>query len=138
MKEKLRRFFAGRYGNDQFNQCLTWTALAVLILSMCLTGVANGIPSSILWYLSIIALVYSIVRSFSKNIYKRQAENAVYLKKTAGIRGWFRMRKQRFRDRKTYKYLTCPDCRAQLRVPKGKGKLRVTCKKCGRQFEAKS
>ena len=45
---------------------------------------------------------------------------------------------QRFALRKTYRYFSCPHCRQQVRVPKGRGKISITCPKCGTQFIKKS
>ncbi len=35
-----------------------------------------------------------------------------------------------------YNFFTCPRCRAALRVPKGKGRIKITCPKCGEKFLA--
>lgn len=33
-----------------------------------------------------------------------------------------------------YTVVDCPDCKTRLRIPKGKGKLKVNCPKCSRSF----
>ena len=75
---------------------------------------------------------------FSKNFEKRRKENERYLqlkyKLTSGFRNWNDRRKQS-RD---YVFFRCPSCHAMLRVPRGKGKIRVTCRKCGNAFEKKT
>ena len=125
------RFMAGRYGSDQLNRFLSFLALALLVLNLFFRG-------ALLWVLAVAALLLCYVRMFSRNLDKRRAENARYLrlryKITGEVRGWMDRQKQR-RD---YRFFRCPDCRAMLRVPRGKGKIRVTCRKCGNAFEKRT
>lgn len=131
MKEKLMRFMAGRYGGDQLGRFLSFAALVLIVLNLLFR-------SALLWLLAVAALVWSYVRIFSRNLDKRRAENARYLRMkyrvTGAVRGWLDRQKQR-RD---YCFFRCPACRAMLRVPRGKGKLRVTCRKCGNAFERRT
>ena len=131
MKEKFLRFMAGRYGADQFSRFLSFVALALIVLNLFFR-------SSVLWVLGLAVLVLTYVRMFSKNYEKRRKENERYLqlkyKLTSGFRNWNDRRKQS-RD---YVFFRCPSCRAMLRVPRGKGKIRVTCRKCGNAFERKT
>ncbi len=131
MKEKFYRFMAGRYGADQFTRFLSIAALVLIVLNLFFR-------SGVLWVLGLAALVFSYFRMFSKNHEKRRKENERYLrlreKLTCGVRNWAERQKQR-RD---YVFFRCPACRAMLRVPRGKGKIRVTCRKCGNAFERKT
>lgn len=131
LKEKFYRFMAGRYGADQFSRFLSFLALALIVLNLILR-------SSSLWLLGLVALVLVYVRMFSRNLEKRRRENERYLqlknRLTGGVRNWVDRQKQR-RD---YVFFRCPSCRAMLRVPRGKGKIRVTCRKCGNAFERKT
>lgn len=138
MKEKLRRFMQGRYGYDAFSRFLVWASIILLLVSLFTGKVLGGRLSSILWLLAIAAVAYSYFRVFSKNIYKRQAENGAYQRIMGRIKAFFRGLGRRWRDRRDYKYFHCPACRTALRVPRGKGRVRITCKKCGKQFEAKT
>ena len=130
-KEKLNRFMAGRYGQDQLSRFLSAAALVLIVLNLFLR-------SGILWLLGIAALVCVYLRMFSRNFEKRRQENERYLrakyKLTGGVRNWADRQKQR----KDYVFFRCPGCRAMLRVPRGKGKIRVTCRKCGNAFERKT
>ena len=130
-KEKFMRFMAGRYGADQLSRFLMFAAIVLVVVNIFLR-------SGLLWLLSIAALVCVYVRMFSKNHEKRRRENERYLQMkyrlTGGARNWLDPRKQR-RD---YVFFRCPSCRAMLRVPRGKGKIRVTCRKCGNAFERKT
>ncbi len=131
MKEKFIRFMAGRYGADQFSRFLSFVALALIVLNLF-------IRSNVLWILGFAALVFTYVRMFSKNFARRRKENEAYLrlknKLTGGFRNWNDRRKQS----KDYVFFRCPGCHAMLRVPRGKGKIRVTCRKCGNAFEKKT
>ena len=84
------------------------------------------------------ALIYCMWRVLSRDIYKRQKENAWYYEKQQAVFRWFRSLKDRWQQRKDYKFFRCPSCHALLRVPKGKGKLQLTCRKCGNRFERKT
>ena len=131
MKEKFYRFMAGRYGGDQFSRFLSVVTLIFFVLGLIL-------KSSLFWVLALAALVFSYVRTFSKKIEKRRAENGKYLqiryKLTNGFKNW----RERQKQRKDYCFFRCPSCRAMLRVPRGKGKIRVTCRKCGNAFERRT
>lgn len=124
----------GRCGTDQFSRFLLILTLTLIVLSWFF----NGVIQSIFSLLSIVSLVYCYYRILSKDIYKRQKENAWYLKKERAFFAWFRSLKDRWIQRKDYKFFRCPSCRTLLRVPKGKGKILLTCRKCGNRFERKS
>ena len=130
MKEKLQRFMWGRYGNDRFNQFLMIVALVCLALSF--------FGLRIFYVLALALLIYVYYRMFSKNISKRSAENQWYLKKEMKVRGWWQRKKRDFAQRKDYKIFKCPKCGQKLRVPRGKGKIAIRCRKCGEEFVRKT
>lgn len=130
MREKLQQFMTGRYGADQFGQFLNIVVLVLLVLS--LLGVPLASP------LGLGLLIYEMYRMLSRNVQKRTEENEFYLGKQAQVKKWFVTRKSRFAQRNTYRYLRCPSCRQELRVPKGRGNITVTCPKCHTQFDQKS
>lgn len=134
MRQRFTQFMYGRNGVDLFSRFLTYFALVLLILRLVIRGVAG----SVMWYLALAVLVYAYFRIFSKNLGKRRAENAKYYhyrtKAVNGFRDW-RDRRRQSRD---FKFFRCPSCRAMLRVPRGKGRIRVTCRKCGTAFERKT
>ncbi len=138
MKEKLRKFFAGRYGGDSLSKFNIVSALIFLIISQFTYNVLNGILSSILWILSMITIIYTYWRMLSRNVYKRAEENRRYLKITRGIRNICSIQLQRFKQRKDYRFYKCPSCHVVLRVPKNKGKIQITCRKCGTRFIKKT
>lgn len=130
MKEKLQRFMWGRYGNDRFNQFL------MIMTLICLTLSFFGLR--IFYVLSLVLLVCVYYRMFSKNMSKRSAENQWYLKKEMQVRGWWQQKKKAFAQRKEYKIYKCPKCRQKLRVPRGKGRIAIRCRKCGEEFIRKT
>ncbi len=128
---KLEQFMRGRNGTDSLSSFLTVVAMILLIISF--------IPAvSWLVIISFALFVYSMFRSYSKKLDKRRAENAAWLKLTKPMREGWRLMRRRFADRKTHRYFKCKRCGQYLRVPKGKGKIVVTCKNCGERFEARS
>ena len=141
MKERLRKFMEGRYGADELNRFLTVCGWVLLLIGFVLSGIDNKVTlivGSVLVTLSWALLIYSLFRTFSKRTQERASENYRYFVCKNKVLGWFRRRKARWQDRKTHRYFRCPQCRATVRVPKGKGKIRITCPKCKHQFVKKS
>lgn len=130
MKEKLQRFMWGRYGLDRFNRFLLSCAMIFLILSMSGVGLFYAAAT--------VLMVYTYFRIFSRDIDKRSAENQWYLKWEMKVRGIFLKKKKEFAQRKEFRIYKCPDCGQKIRVPKGKGKIVVSCRKCGSEFTRRS
>lgn len=137
-KQKLARFFYGRNGNDALCRFLNWFGVALLVLSLIFSYTGVAIPATVLWYAALVCIVVCWARMLSKNLYKRQAENRRYLVVENSVRSWFRTQKRRWQERKTFKYFKCPSCKATLRVPRGKGTIQITCRKCGTKFKGNS
>ena len=119
----FRRFMAGRYGSDKLN-----TALLLVAVVICLVSLVVPFP---MVKLAMMAVYYSLMgyalfRMFSRNIYKRYQENRKYLQFL-----------EKLRDRE-HRYYDCPKCRQQVRVPRGKGKIAITCPKCKEKFVKKT
>ena len=134
MKQRLLQFMAGRNGNDAFNRFLLVLILALMLLSLFLP---SGL-SRITYFLTIVLLGYSYFRMFSRNIYKRQTENAWYWEKRSRVVSSVRLLKERWLQRKDSRFFSCPSCRTTLRVPKGKGQIKIVCRKCGSSFVRKT
>jgi predicted membrane protein len=129
---RFRNFMAGRYGGrDALN-------MALIVLSLILVVIFLFIPIPYISFLAYIPLIFAVYRMFSKQISKRQTENYKYLVWLGKIKGSFRGIKKRAQDSKHYKYYNCPECKQKLRVPKGKGKISITCSKCQTKFTAKT
>lgn len=128
-------FMRGRYGADT----MYWWSLGGFVLLWVLELVFSilriGIVVSILNLLSTALVVYAVFRFFSRNVYKRSAENrrfCEFLRKTK-----LDLVPNRFRDRKTHVYKTCPACKASLRLPRSPGEHTVRCPKCSERFNIK-
>lgn len=133
-KEKIAQFMYGRRGTDDFSRFLLIATLVLIVLSWLF----GGLFQSIFWLLGLACLVYCYFRILSRDIYKRQKENAWYLQKKTAFTKWLRSLRDRWQQRKEYRFFRCPSCHTLLRVPKGKGKIQLTCRKCGNRFERKS
>lgn len=127
----FRRFMAGRYGADQLSLALLITAV---IMSIAVRFI--GIP-----YLGLIVYIplgFCIFRMLSKNIRRRSMENYKFMMLMGRVKAWFRKVKRRTTESKTHRFFRCPECKAELRLPKGKGKIMITCPKCRHEFMRKT
>ena len=123
LADGFRRFMMGRYGNDKLNMTLLIVAVAVCIINLF---IPNGPVKLTLMLVYYGLWIYTLFRMFSRNTYKRYQENRKYLQFV-----------ERLRDRE-HRYYDCPKCRQQVRVPKGKGKISITCPKCKEKFIKKT
>lgn len=127
----LKEFMKGRYGGDQLSMVL-------LLLSISLTLVGQLTKLSLFSYISYVPLLISIYRIFSKDISKRRMENYKFSIYISPIYSKYKKIQRRFKERKTHKYFKCSNCKAKLRLPKGKGKIIITCPKCKEKFEKRT
>lgn len=128
------RFLSGRNGPDALSIVLSLISCVLLVIAMLIRGVS----SSVLWLLALILLGSSYFRIFSKNITRRQLENQRFLTRIGPlVRAYRRMQTKR-RQKNLYSFFKCPQCGMVLRVPKGKGHIRITCKSCQHVFERNS
>ncbi len=131
LRDRFSGFMYGRYGVDQLSKFM----LVVLIILCVLSFFCGGSVSSLLFVLIIALIVILYFRMFSRNTYKRAAENQRYLKLTSGIRSKFSRNKGVSKDQKKYyKFYNCPGCGQKIRVPKGRGKIQIRCPKCSEKF----
>lgn len=131
MRERVQKFMEGRYGFD----ALSKASLALTIVFMAASMFARN---RILYLLSLLLLVYCYFRAFSRNIEKRQRENQSFCNiRYRSVVKWNTW-KARQAQRKLYRFYKCPQCRQKVRVPKGKGKICITCPRCQAEFIKKS
>ena len=131
MREKLRRFMIGRYGSDGLNQFLSIASLVLLLI-------ATVSRISLFTWLSAAPLLFCCYRTFSRNISKRTEENYKFYTLKDRVDNKFRGLKEQWANRKVYHYYRCPQCRQKLRVPRGRGRIQISCPRCGTQFIKKS
>ncbi|PKM72120.1 MAG: hypothetical protein CVU91_10315 [Firmicutes bacterium HGW-Firmicutes-16] len=129
MFNRLREIMAGRNGFDRLS--ITFIVLAFVLytlafLSPVIAVIALGIAA------------YAIWRAFSKNLAKRREENYRFTRISGDTKDSFTQWKFRRQQKKQYRFITCPDCKSKLRLPRGKGKISITCPKCGLKFSGKT
>lgn len=123
LKTGAQRFMQGRYGTDKLNTLILGIGLFLCLLSMFMP---QGLLVLILTSLSYVFMLIAIFRCLSRNTYKRYQENRRYLALVG-----------RLKDR-DHRYYNCPKCKQSVRVPKGKGKIAITCPKCRERFIKKT
>lgn len=136
MKEKWNRFMQGRYGADQLNRFLLGVALALIVIAIFIPR--RYAAASVLDTAGLLIIVYAYYRIFSRDISRRYRENQKFLAKTEGIRRSLAREKNRMAQRKVYHIYTCPGCKQKIRIPRGKGKIEISCPKCGTKFIKRS
>ncbi len=122
-RQKLQRFMMGRYGVDKLNNWILGIGAIVCIVAMFIPLVTVKLGMTVLAYG---LMIWSIFRAFSRNTYKRYQENRRFL-----------LLLDRIQDRK-HRYFTCPKCHQTVRVPRGKGKIAISCPKCREKFIKKT
>ena len=134
----VARFMYGRNGWDQLNQALfrgylvLWIAeiaVSLLLKNRLVTGIFEGAL--------FILMIFIFYRAFSKDLYRRRTENQKWVNWYCGVKNRNAGARARHAD-KAHKYFTCKNCKAICRVPVGKGKIVITCPKCGAEIRAKT
>ena len=110
----------------------TAARMALLVLAYILTRLP------LLLYVGVVLLGFCYYRMFSRNISKRTEENYKYYAVKDRIRNKFSGLKDQWDNRRLYHYYRCPQCRQKLRVPRGRGRIQISCPRCGTQFIKKS
>ena len=124
----------GRYGFDTLNGFLFVLSLLVHIANIFVWGY---IPSIVLYTVSTALMGWAIFRSLSRNINMRSRENRIFRKAYDPVKKWVLFQIRKFKERKDFKYIKCPACKAQLRVKNQKGQHGVRCPKCRYEFKVK-
>ncbi|NLK67659.1 MAG: hypothetical protein GX283_00625 [Clostridiaceae bacterium] len=122
-RDKLTRFMYGRYGIDKLYYALAILSFVLLVIN---AFVHSSILSIIVW----IILILMIYRVLSKNIYKRQKENAIFIKAWNWLKSKILLAVRRIKEIRTHRYHRCPHCKAMLRLPRKRGKHTVQCPRC--------
>ena len=136
----INRMMSGRYGADQFGLFLSVSSVVLLVFSfLCgLSKRGKGRLSTLFFCAAMGALIYCTIRLFSRDFDRRRTENRRFLEQSWKARDWAGLQKTRYDQRKDYIFFSCPDCHQTMRVPRGKGKIRITCRRCGYTFERKT
>lgn len=130
IRSKLQQFMYGRCGADQLSLFTLWTAVILWAVYLFTGWIA-------LYVISLVFIVVTFLRMFSRQLEKRRAENAKFMTLLRPLRRRLTALRNRLKD-KDHRYFRCPNCKQQMRAPRGKGRIQVTCRNCGITFEEKS
>ena len=120
---KLGRFMYGRYGVDEISNI-------AVIIGVILLALSYALSFPLLYIASIAVTFWSFWRCFSKNVTKRAKERQWFLSKKQKIKNKIKFKKDLHKMKKTHRLYKCKNCKTILRVPKGVGKIKITCAKC--------
>ena len=129
--QKIGAWMQGRNGSDALGVCVIVVAVLLLFINLF-------VKTFILSAFALLLMIYSCWRVTSKDVEARETENSVFLDFVSPIVPWFRNPGGAAKELKAYKHLSCPECGQRVRVPRKKGKIRITCPSCKNKFEAKS
>lgn len=122
---------SGRYGADQLSRFMLGACVVCIVLNLFT-------QSQLLYILSLVLLGVCYFRMLSRNFAQRSAENQKYLDLEWKVRAKFGKMRGRIAQSKDYHIYKCPSCGQKIRIPRGKGRIVVTCPKCRHEFTKKS
>jgi DNA-directed RNA polymerase subunit RPC12/RpoP len=96
----------------------------ILAVSFLVYLLGTFLQNTALALVGMIGLIVFAARALSGDRWERNEENRKYL---AYLKLW----KLRYENRKTARIYMCDRCGRYIRVPKGKGKIQITCPSCG-------
>jgi len=131
LRDRFARFMYGRYGSDEFSRFLLYAALVLMILGVFLR-------TPLFRYLGIASLIGCYFRMFSKDMDARRRENSWYLGKKQQVLQFVSSKKNHAADLKDHHIYRCPNCGQKIRVPRGRGRIVITCPKCRTEFTKNS
>lgn len=142
LRRFLREFMVGRYGFDKLNFFLTLLGFAISIVFSILRLFLSGLIYSsrgayttffILSYISYLPYLIALFRALSRSIEKRRREEAAFMSVAGNWISYLTKKLRQLKD-KEHRYFSCPTCHRTLRVPKGRGRIKISCPHCGKQF----
>lgn len=130
-QRKMMEWLQGRQGPDD---------LAVFSMNLAIVVVVVNLFARVSWlgWVALVLIAYSMFRIQSKNLGARARENEAFLKALGPARPWVQNPRAAWAELRAYKHVKCASCKQRVRVPRGKGKLRVTCPRCKTKFEVRS
>lgn len=130
-RERMTKFMYGRYGTDELSKVYLVLAIACLAVHL----ITRFSP---MYLAGMALLIYGLYRSFSRNTAKMSAQNQKYMTWRYKRIVKLNQAKKQWAERKEYRFYRCPDCNQKVRVPRGRGKIAITCPKCKTEFIKKS
>lgn len=131
MMNRLRLFMAGRYGLDRLG-------IGLIFISMMINTLARFSGIIALRVIAAAALIYALVRILSRRPVKRREQNYRFTRLWDITKTGVSEMLERRRQSDAYKFFVCPGCENRLRVPRGKGRVQITCPRCGQRFSKKT
>ena len=132
MKDKIKNYLQKVYGVDFFSKTMIVFALILSLINL-------KFKNRVIEIITMILIVYfGIFRVFSVNKYQRMIENKKFAKAVKPMTDFFEKYKIRALNSKDKKYIKCPNCKKEMKIPRNKGKIKVTCPHCGHKFVKKS
>lgn len=136
--EKLRNLLFVANGFDELSRFLLKTGAIVLLLGVILRA-------PLVSWIGFAIILFFYIRTFSKNKQKYYQQNRTFLRYKRQFTAFFyhqktkvQKQKNRWEQRKTHRFYKCPSCGQKIRVPKGRGKISITCPSCSTKFVKKS
>ncbi len=167
MRNRFQNFMSGRYGGDALNQTIIIVALILVILNIFIRRTFwilyfVALALLVIYFLRMFST--NISRRTMENdrfvgFFSRFRGGSSGSRGNGSNRGYGRnagyggnggnrdaysrredaeRRKAQRQDSRYYKYFNCPNCNQKVRVPKGKGKIEITCPKCRTTFIRKT
>lgn len=130
-EKKVANWMQGRNGSDELSTCAVAIALVLVLINFFLSSLIISIVALVL-------IAYAWWRMLSKNLEDRENENGVFIEFLGPLRPWVRNPAKAIGEARAYKHFKCPECGQRVRVPRGKGKVRVRCPKCQHKFDARA
>ena len=130
-QNKLRELMRGRNGADDLAIVSVTVAILIAVINLVT-------KTRIFSAIGLVLVVYAVWRTCSKDVQRRSSENAAFMRSLGPVARWVRNPKAAFAETRSFKHAKCPNCGQGVRVPRGKGKVRVTCPKCGTRFDERS
>ena len=130
-QRKVAEWLRGRQGPDDLTVFSVDLAVVIVLVNVfARTGW--------LGWVALALVAYAMFRIQSRNLAARSRENAAFLKALGPARPWLQNPRAAWGELRAYKHVRCSSCKQRVRVPRGKGRLRVTCPRCKTKFEVRS
>ena len=130
-KRKVAEWARGRNGDAELSRILT--NIAILLVGIAVFARVNALS-----VVALVLLAYAMWRISSKDVAARRRESSEACKRLGPARAWLLNPLAAAKEARSYRHLTCPSCGQRVRVPRGKGRVRVTCPSCHNRFEGRA
>ncbi len=126
-RDRFANWMSGRNGMDELARFESGLVLVLLIISLFSR-------LGLLYIVALAVMIHMYYRMFSRNVSKRYEENQKFLNLRYNSIVEWNKKKKHFAQRKTYCFFKCPQCKQEVRVPRGHGKICITCPRCRTEF----